>query len=1374
MKATITSLIFLLLSLTVSSQTYKYIGIEEGLSNQKIYKIQKDARGYMWFLTHVGIDQYNGKEIKHYKLREGNRELDPLLNINWTFLDKTGTLLVTGKQGRIFRYDSGHDRFVQIYSMYNYWNKDYHAFVRYSYIDQEDNVWLCGKSAIHLFNIESGQKQRISNRLGNITCIEQINSEHFFIGTDKRIYLAKLENGNLKELSCGKLGMMDMHVHELYLHRTANKLFIGTFEKGVYIYDLNSQKIVRPEVELTDVNITRISPLNTKELLVATEGAGVHKLNIDTYETDPYIIANYGSYNEMDGNIINDVYVDNEQRIWLSNYPTGITVRNNQYTNYNWIKHSIGNRQSLVNNQVNSIIEDSDGDLWFGTSNGISLYDSKQKQWRSFLSSFNHGLKNQNRIFITLCEVSPGIIWAGGYASGIFQITKKNGNIEYLTPAQSFHLNVRADKYIRDIKKDRYGCIWSGGYYNLKCFNLKTRQGRSDGDLWFGTSNGISLYDSKQKQWRSFLSSFNHGLKNQNRIFITLCEVSPGIIWAGGYASGIFQITKKNGNIEYLTPAQSFHLNVRADKYIRDIKKDRYGCIWSGGYYNLKCFNLKTRQGRLYPGLGSVTAIEEKDSTSMWIGTSTNLFLLDRNSGKYHEIPLPGGATYIYTLHQEDNGLLYIGTSGSGLFTYDPVKESISAHYHTGNSPLVSNSIYVILPTKDGNILMSTENGISIFSPTNRQFRNWTRGQGLMSTCFNAGSGVLRANGNTVFGSTDGALEFPPNIEMPKTGDSHMIFSDFRIFYQTVYPNDPNSPLTKDIDQIEKLNLKYMQNTFSIRVSSINYDYPSDILYTWQLEGFYDGWTTPSDEGTIRFTNVAPGTYTLRVRSVSKEDNKHVLQERILKITVAHPVWLSFWAICIYVLTIILATYVIFRLHSMRREKKASDERTRFFINTAHDIRTPLTLIKAPLEEIRQKENLSEESQANMLTAMKNVDTLIRLTTNLINFSKANVYSSSLRISEHELNTYMEGIYHAFYSYAEAKQIKLDYKSNFEYQNVWFDKEKMDSITKNLISNAIKYTPAHGEVHIITRHDKDNWSLEITDTGIGIPAKEQKKLFKLHFRGSNAINAKITGSGIGLMLVWKLVRIHKGKISIESVENKGTRVKVIFPQKQFRSQQVPTETVQQENVVPVSPSAVSPHTYKDQYRQHVQNAQRILVVEDHDDLREYLSHTLSEAYQVETCTNGKEALKIIPEFKPDLVLSDIMMPEMRGDELCSAIKNNILTSHIPVILLTALNDEKNIVEGLETGADKYLIKPFNIGILKASIANILTNRALLRSKYAEMELHNDSISINYSNTLDQQFLEAVKETITENLDNSGFNVESLCGFTKYEPFQFLQ
>ena len=1034
-----------------------------------------------------------------------------------------------------------------------------------------------------------------------------------------------------------------MHIHELYLHHPTNRLFIGTFEKGIYVYDINTRKLIHPQVELTDASITRISPLNDKELLIATEGAGVHKLNIETYGTTPYIVANYGSYNEMDGNIINDVYVDNDHRIWLSNYPKGITIRNDRYTNYNWIKHSIGNRQSLINNQVHSIIED------------------------------------------------------------------------------------------------------------------------SEGDLWFGTSNGISLYTIRNNQWHSFLSSFERGAGTQNRIFLTLCEVSPGIIWAGGYTSGIYQIDKRNSTIQYLTPSLSFHLDIRPDKYIRAIKKDRQGYIWTGGYYNLKCFDLKNRKGRLYPGLGSITSIEEKDSTHMWIGTSTNLYLLDKQSGEIENIELPGGATYIYTLYQTAEDLLYIGTSSAGLFVYDSRDRKIAGHYHTGNSTLVSNNIYTLLPGNDSHIVMSTENGISSFSPSGHLFRNWTRGQGLPSTSFNASSGILCSNGNVMFGSTDGTLEFPKEMKMPKSGTSRMIFSDLRIFYQTVYPNDKDSPLAKDIDQTKLLRLKYKQNTFSIKVSSINYDYPSDILYTWQLKGFYDGWSTPDDEGTIHFTNVPPGTYFLHVRSVSKENKQHILQERTLKIIVAQPVWLSFWALLLYVLTLSMIIYVAFRLYSMRREKKASDERTRFFINTAHDIRTPLTLIKAPLEEIQHKEALSEESLVNMRTALKNVDTLLRLTTNLINLGKTNVYASTLRMSENELASYMTEIYHTFFGYAETKQITLTYESNFQYLFVWFDKEKMDSIVKNLISNALKYTPEHGKVHLTVRNEKETWSFEIKDTGIGIPAKEQKKLFKLHFRGSNAINAKVSGSGIGLMLVWKLVRMHKGKISIDSVETKGTRVKVVFPKNNSNKQQFPAETTEKESIQTIpGTSSVTKYTYKDIRKQNSQTTCGILVVEDNDDLRDYLSHILSENYRIETATNGKEALMILPAFKPDLVLSDIMMPEMRGDELCIAIKNNIETSHIPVILLTALNDDQSIMDGLRTGADKYLAKPFNIGILKVSIENILTNRALLRSKYTEIELHNKEKEIDYPSTLDQEFLNAVKQVINANIANPDFNVEMLC------------
>ena len=1241
MKATIASLIFLLLSLAVSSQTYKYIGIEEGLSNQKIYRIQKDARGYMWFLTHVGIDRYNGKEIKHYKLKEGDRELDPLLNINWTYLDKTGTLLVTGKQGRIFRYDSGHDRFVQIYSMYNYWNKDYHAFVRYSYIDQESNVWLCGKSAIHLFNIESGQKQRISNRLGNITCIEQINSEHFFIGTDKRIYLVKLENGNLKELSCGKLEMMDMHVHELYLHRTANKLFIGTFEKGVYIYDLNIQKIVRPEVELTDVNITRLSPLNTKELLVATEGAGVHKLNIDTYETEPYIIANYGSYNEMDGNIINDVYVDNEQRIWLSSYPTGITVRNNQYTNYNWIKHSIGNRQSLVNNQVNSIIEDSDGDLWFGTSNGISLYDSKQKQWRSFLSSFNHGLKNQNRIFITLCEVSPGVIWAGGYTSGIYKINKKTLSVEYFSP---------------------------------------------------------------------FLLS---------------------------------------------------SVNIRPDKYIRDMIKDSKGYIWSGGYYNLKCIDPRKNTVRLYPGVNTVTAIEEKDTNFMWVGTATGLFLLNRNSGEYQYILMPVESTYINTLYQANDGLLYIGTNGSGVLIYDPGNMSFE-HYYADNSALVSNSIYTILPEMNGQIMMSTENGITSFSIEKRSFHNWSREQGMMSACFNATSGALRKNNNFVFGSVDGAVEFPAGIKLPDYEYSKMIFSDFHISYQPIYPGEKDSPLEKDIDKTDVLRLKYGENTFSFRVSSINYDFPSHSVYYWRLEGSsYNEWVQLSGNSLIRFTNLSPGKYKLYVRAISKEEPSIVFEERQVGIIISQPVWLNGWAIFIYMLLIVFVFSIAFRIMILKKQKKISDEKTHFFINTAHDIRTPLTLIKAPLEEFVEEETLTEIGSQRINTALRNVNALLRLSTNLINFERADVYSSELRISEYELNTYMNEICNSFRSYANIKHIDFTYKSDFNYLNVWFDKDKMDSILKNLISNALKYTPENGIVSVSISETKDSWKLEVKDTGIGIPANEQNKLLKMHFRGTNAINAKITGSGIGLKLVDKLVHLHSGKINIESVEQQGTTITVVFPKgnKHFRHSNLidPEKTGRQEAVLdaPVISEAAE--------KTNDENLQRILIVEDNDELRAYLVNSLSPMYNVQACGNGKEALIIVKEFWPELILSDIMMPEMRGDELCSTIKNDIETSHIPVLLLTALGEEQNILDGLDIGADEYIVKPFSIRILKASIANLLANRALLRSKYANLEIDIEVKTplAKCTNSLDWQFLSAVKKTIEDNINNPAFSVEVL-------------
>lgn len=1236
-------LLFLsLLPLFSFAQTYKYIGVEDGLSNRRVYCIQKDKIGYMWFLTHEGVDRYNGKEFKQYKLMDEGRELNSLLNLNWLYLDTNKDLWEIGKKGKIFRYNPWRDEFMLEYKLPEEEIKDRPAPVSYSFIDRNNVIWLCNDAQIYLYDTRRKETVVIENKINeSITNIAQIDSTHFFIGTEQGIHHAELKNNALHLLPCNKLDDIAIQINELYFHKQSGKLFIGTFERGIFVYDMNIKQSSQPKMSLTDVSITRIKPFNEHELLIATDGAGVYKLNVNTYETKPYIVANFSRHNEMNGNSINDLYIDSEERIWLANYPIGITVRNNRYSSYNWIKHSIGNKQSLINNQVNTIIEDSEGDVWYGTNNGISLYRSKTGQWHSFMSSFDKNEQNKNHIFTTLCEVSPGIIWAGGYSSGIYQINKRNLKVEFFTPSSFSHQNIRPDKYIRDIEKT------------------------SDGE------------------------------------------------------------------------------------------------IWSGGYYNLKRINLKNKTIRLYPSLNSITAIIEKDPNYMWIGSATGLYLLEKDSGKFQRINMPVESTYIYSLYQSEDKLLYIGTSGAGLLIYDPSSRSFT-HYHKDNCALISNNIYTILSNGGKDIVLSTENGLTTFHTDEKAFHNWTKEQGLMSCHFNANSGTLRKNGYFIFGSADGAVEFNKDMQIPRQYSSKMVLSEFKIFYRTIYPGDEDSPLTNDIDQTNVLKLRYNQNIFSMKVSSINYDYPSNTLYSWKLEGFYDEWSRPETlENVIRFTNLNPGEYMLHIRAVSNEDKSIVLEERCMQIIIAQPVWLSIWAMLIYAIIVAIIAAITLRIIIMRKQRKVSDEKINFFINTAHDIRTPLTLIKAPLEELRERETLSQDGVNNMNTALRNVNALLRLTTNLINFEKADLYSSELYISEYELNTYLTETYNAFRPYADVKHIHFTLECQFRYLNVWIDKEKMDSILKNIISNGLKYTPENGSVRITASETADTWSIEVADTGIGIPANEQKKLFKMHFRGSNAINSKVTGSGIGLMLVRKLVYLHKGKISLSSVEHQGTAIKITFRKDNKYLHKAHLTTRQKEATSENLPPVSEANIYKATQKPHDEHRQRLLVVEDNDELRSYLKHTLSDHYAVETCSNGKEALGVVKDYKPELIISDIMMPEMRGDELCKAIKNDIDTSHIPVILLTALNGEKNVIEGYSTGADDYIVKPFNIGILKATVANLLRNRALLRAKYANLEVGEEEEVDDKLTLLDRKFLSAIKEAVNANMDNQEFTVDTL-------------
>lgn len=1231
--------LFLLISVLSSAQTYRYIGIEDGLSNKRVYSLHQDNKGYMWFLTHEGIDRYDGKSFKHYSLSTISHEISSYAEMNKLNMDKSGTLWEVSKSGSIFKYNDIIDNFQLIC------NVNETTPIHFTYIDRNDDIWISSSRNLYLYKTSQKKLVKIFRvQQQTITNIVQAENNLYYIATNSEIYAAKLQNSTLIRVPQKGLDHYTVYASELYYNFQQKKLFIGSFQKGIYVYDRKQQKVILTSTDLNDVSINRIRAFKNRSILIATNGAGIYIMNIDNYKTEPFITADYDKLNGMNGNTILDLYIDNEERIWMANYPIGVTLLNNNFPIYDWHKHAIGNNNSLINNQVNAIIEDSQGDLWFATNDGVSLYNSKTKKWSHTLCS---SLRRQNR----------------------------------------------------------------------------------------------------------------------NHIFVALCEISPGVIWVGGYASGIFQIEKNNMSVRSITPSSFGESKLQTDKYIRSIIKDSDGLIWSGGHYKLKCTNLKSKTLRKYHGISSINVIIEKDKNNLWIGTANGLFLLNKQSGHYKHIEMPKKNEYIYTLHQEKNGTLYIGTSSNGLLIYNHKKNKFGS-YNINNSKLISNNIYTILSNNKGTLFCSTENGIVRFDIPTKEFQNWTKEQGLLPYLFNASSGTYRKNGNLLFGGVDGCVEFNEKIKLPQEYASKLVFSDFKIFYQSVSENKIETNLTQDIDDSKTIFLKYTQNIFSIKLSTINYDNPSDILYSWKLEGFYNEWSKPSRENVIRYTNLGSGEYKLSVRAISLE-NRRVIEEKSLSIVIMPPFWRSPWAFVIYIILLIMVTRIPLHYYNMQKEGKASNEKINFFINTAHDIRTPLSLIKAPLEELSEKENLSQEGQENLDIAIKNTNSLFKLITNLINFEKTEMYSSKLKVGEYELFTFLDEIINHFKVYAESNHIKLVYESNFRFLNVWFDKEKMESILKNLISNAIKYTPKDGEVHIYAFSNIDSWGIEISDTGIGIPESEQKKLFRLFFRGSNAINSKVTGSGIGLLLVRKLVSLHKGTISLKSKENEGSTFKINFPQghKHFKKSQLEWD-VEVEHVKQVEPtftteksSKVLPPTIT---KKHIKLRQRILLVEDNDDLRSYLQRSLSESYYVYMASDGQEGWDIAQDMRPDLVISDIMMPNMRGDELCTNIKSDINTSHIPVILLTALDDKTNIIQGLKTGADDYITKPFDIAILKANIATILANREILKNRFATLDIKNNDEYINCASQLDQEFMIKVKSIIEKNIAKNDFTVDTLC------------
>lgn len=867
----------------------------------------------------------------------------------------------------------------------------------------------------------------------------------------------------------------------------------------------------------------------------------------------------------------------------------------------------------------------------------------------------------------------------------------------------------------------------------------------SEGDIWYITSSGISCQNVRTGSWRHYLKDNEH----YSPVLLSICEVHPGLMIVAGLMSGSIIIDKATGDYKIISP-KYFGIEANSAHRIRSIYKDVNGVLWFAGKNKLVRMDLDNRKYKAFPLNSSSVLVAHKDDRHFWHVTLDGLYIVDINDGSRTKYPLPDNCLDINAILTTRNGDLYIGTADAGLFVQKAGKKNDVMsfdNYISVNSALLSNNILSLAEDSSQSVILSTDKGITRFNPEKNTFSNWMSSQGMLDNSFCKNCILYTSQRQILFGTYDGVIEFPDSVCMPNVLKSKMVFSKFRIGGV-----ERNAGL-----DFSNLDLSYDERQISLVVSNLNYDLPHVFLYSWRLEGSGDTWTTLSRNRFIRYL-LNPGTYRLVVRAYNGADYQ-LIEERAITIKVSPPWWRSLPAVIIYILLALAFVYAVYTFLIYKNKRRMAEDKVNFFIQTAHEIRTPLTLVKAPLEEISRNENLSDKGRKNMQIAMRSANDLLILTGDLLNVERLKMHNMKIELSQVDLNSYMQELMIPFQLYAKTKKLTLTYSSNSLDIQVWMDRSRMDSIIQNIINNALKYTPEGGVIEVCCRATEESWSVSVSDNGIGIPAEEQSRLTEMYFRSSNA-DKQAAGTGVGLHLVQRLVQEHKGNISFVSEEGKGTTFTLTFPIDMG-------EVAKQESIKVHNAPASAPV---------------VLVVEDNKDLRTFISDVLSEDYTVHMAVNGQEAYDKVRFLSPDIVVSDVMMPKMRGDELCRNLKSEVETSHIPVILLTALVDRDSVVAGLSTMADAYLTKPFNTEVLKALINNVIANRKNLRQLYAGIGENTtaenvrqlaDTLNASAENTdehqisvqpneLDMKFITDVNSIISREMSNGDFNVDTLC------------
>ena len=1007
--------------------------------------------------------------------------------------------------------------------------------------------------------------------------------------------------------------------------------------------------------------------------------------------------------------------------------------------------------------------------IWIGTfSEGVYCYNLKDKSLID-LKAINADFPTVPIRKFELFNDNEMLIGSDGM--GVWIIDQSNYKVKKVFQEDEdikFSLNGNG---VYDIYKDKQDRIWIGTYtggvnildpssLNFKIINHQTNIDQSlgnsivnsvledkKGNLWFGTNNGVSVLEKRNQHWRHFYKSSS----NETNVFLDLCEDSDGNIWAGSYSKGAYVFSPDFKLVHHYQNNPSDQKSIGTN-YIFVITLDSDKNLWIGGRDGSLCqFNFKSKSFLQYNEL-NINSIQEIDKNQLCIGGIPGVYLFDKTTGLLHLISRRYFTYCVYPDHKES---IYYGTRGSGFFCYNTTTKETKAY--TIENGLPSNHIYAIVPD-DEFLWLSTENGISRFNTIDNSFQNFSTEDGISDKTFTQSAFFKSKSGDILFGSYHGVTKFNPADIQPKNKKATIYLEEFGLFNKVVYPNQKGSPLLKSINNTKKIELKHFQHSFSIAYTSISFFNSDEIKYTWKLDGLDENWSKPSFAKSINYTNLSSGDYTLHLKALDYSTDT-ILDNKNIEITVLPPFYNTIWAKLIYILLAISLIRWVFVYLQIKIKKKNSEEKINFFTNTAHDIRTPLTLVSAPLNELKREDGLSEKGKYYLNLSVNNLDKLNALVCQLLDFQKSDLDKSQLVVSKVEMADLIQRKVLNFKTLAERKNIILDFSSNVKELEEYIDMAKMDKIIENLFSNAIKYTPNNGTVHVSLLADKKTWSIVVKDSGIGISKKAQENLFKQFYRGENAINSKVPGSGIGLLLVKNYVALHKGKIQFESEEDKGSEFKIVLKhgKTQFGKEVAFIESKTHKEIKVEHMDINSDSVQK--IDSAPQKLSKILIAEDNDELRNYLFTSLSEYYNVSVAENGKVALDDITKVKPEILISDVKMPEMDGITLSNKVRGNFETSHIPIILLSALNEKEDIMKGLQAGVDDYITKPFDITILRTKIDNLIRNRIRAKERFLNTSepITKDT---TYANLQDKTFIEKAVQLVNAQMDNPKFAVNN--------------